>query len=56
MPLLDTIFIQDSIQYMDDISNILNLLLYKSKGGISEQLWFYFPVIIYNITGIPETL
>lgn len=35
---------------------MLNLILYKRKGGISTNLWFYYPVLVYVLIGLPPAI
>lgn len=53
--LCEFIFACDSEDYIEDILVLLNSYLHRVQT-ISPALWFYYQVVIYNITGIPKPL
>ncbi len=53
IPIFNHGFLEDNCDFIDQILIILQTILYKSTV-ISENLWFYFPVLIYIIQGVPN--
>lgn len=53
--LCEFIFACDSADYIEDILVLLNSYLHRTPT-ITPALWFYYQIVIYNITGIPQPL
>jgi hypothetical protein len=53
--ILDFVFAEQGIDYIEDALVMLNALLYKSPK-LSAPLWFFYQVVIYNIVGIPKEM
>ncbi len=49
------IFTMSGIDYIEDLLVLLNSYLFKCSE-IGAELWFFYQVMIYNITGIPKEL
>ena len=47
------VFSADTTDYIEDLLVLLNSYIYKINE-IGPDLWFFYSVIIYNITGIPN--
>jgi hypothetical protein len=53
IPVLNYSFTELQCDYSGDAMGLLNSYLFKSPV-ISEKMWFYYPVLMYMITGIPK--
>jgi len=54
LPLVNYCLSFEGGDYIEEGLNILNLCLFKSEA-VDQRLWSYFPILVYIITGIPET-
>lgn len=53
LPVVNMVLASSNTSYIEECFGLLNLLVFK-QDVISPQLWFYFPVLTYIVTGIPE--
>lgn len=53
IPVLNYGFSEIDCDYSNDAIALLNSYLFKTPV-ISEKMWFYYPVLIYMIIGIPK--
>lgn len=53
IPILNYIMSSEGMDYIDEGLSILNLLLFNQKQ-ISQELMFYFPLLIYILVGVPN--
>lgn len=51
--LLEFIFGEEGVDYIEDVLVLLNSYLFKAPQ-LTAPLWFYWQVIIYNLVGIPK--
>lgn len=54
MALCEFIFACDGADYIEDVLVLMNSYLHRVQT-ISPALWFYYQIVIYNITSIPKT-
>ncbi|KAM3136652.1 hypothetical protein pb186bvf_011288 [Paramecium bursaria] len=52
-PILNFALTEIGCDFINECLEILNLILYKRKSGITPGLWFYYPVLIYSVVGLP---
>lgn len=48
------VFSDQSLIFMEEGYNILNLLLYKLEGQANSKYFLFFRVIVYAILGLPQ--
>ena len=48
-------FSEDGSDFIDEALSCLNILLFNSKT-LSDQLLFYYPILVYIIVGLPENV
>jgi hypothetical protein len=53
IPVFNFVFSSDGCDYIDEGSDILNILLYKSDA-VNPSLWFYYPALCYLLLSVPE--
>lgn len=53
IPILNFALSESGCDFVNEALEMLNLILYKRKGGLTPGLWFYYPVLCYIIIGIP---
>jgi hypothetical protein len=51
--LLEFIFGEEGVDYIEDVLVLLNSYLFKAPQ-LTAPLWFYWQAIIYNLVGIPK--
>jgi len=54
-PIFNYCFSEDGSDFIDEALSCLNILLYNSKT-LSDQLLFYYPILVYIIVGLPENI
>ena len=52
-PILNFCLSEGGLYFVSDAHEILNLILYKRKSGLTAGLWFYYPVLVYILIGLP---
>lgn len=52
-PVFNFVLSSDGCDYIDEGSDILNMLLYN-QDQVDNQLWFYYPTLCYLLISIPE--
>ena len=55
MSILEFVFLEEGIDYIEDALVTLNAYLFKVPK-LSGPLWFFYQVIIYNLVGIPKDM
>lgn len=53
-PIFNYCLTETGCDYIGEILELINLILYKKKGPISQAMWFYYPVLAYIIIALPE--
>ena len=51
--ILEFVFVEDGIDYIEDALVVLNAYLFKLPK-LSGRMWFFYQVVIYNMVGIPK--
>lgn len=54
-PVFNFCFSEDGSDFIDEALSCLNILLYNSQV-LSDQLLFYYPILVYIIIGLPANL
>lgn len=54
IPILNFSLSESGCDFVNEALEMLNLILYKRKHGLTPALWFYYPVLSYIIIGIPQ--
>ena len=55
LALLEFVFLEDGVDYIEDALLTLNSYLFKLPK-LSGHMWFFYQVIIYNMVGIPKEM
>lgn len=55
VPIINYCLLEDTSNFMSYAFNFINTLLYKQKA-VSAQMWFYYPILIYAVTGLPPNI
>lgn len=55
VPLFNYCFSEDGSDFIDEALSCLNILLFNSKN-LTDVLLFYYPILVYIITGLPENV
>jgi hypothetical protein len=54
IPIFNYCLVESGADYTNEILDLINLLLYKPKGPISPNMWFYYSALCYMLIGLPE--
>ena len=54
LPILNFAFTETGCDFVNEALDILNIVLYKRKSGLTPNLWFYYPLLCYIVIGIPK--
>ncbi len=52
-PILNFCLTEGGCDFISEALELLNLILYKRKSGLTVGLWFYYPVLVYILIGLP---
>lgn len=53
-PVFNFCLMETGCDFIGEILDLINLMLYKRKGPISQGMWFYYPALAYIVIGLPE--
>lgn len=48
-PIFNFCLTENGCDFISEALELLNLLLYKRKSGLTQGLWFYYPILVYGI-------
>jgi len=51
IPVINFALNDENCDYASEIIGLINLFIYKSKT-ISNNMWFYYPILTYIVTGL----
>ena len=55
-PVFNYCLSETGCDYMVEVLDLLNLILYKRKGALTPNIWFYYSVLCYVVIGLPENI
>eukprot|EP01017_Pseudomicrothorax_dubius_P039452 TRINITY_DN6057_c0_g1_i1.p1 TRINITY_DN6057_c0_g1~~TRINITY_DN6057_c0_g1_i1.p1 ORF type:complete len:389 (-),score=86.62 TRINITY_DN6057_c0_g1_i1:128-1294(-) len=53
-PIFEYAFTEEGIEFIEEASELLNILLYNSIT-LSQKLWSYYPILVHIVTGKPTS-
>ena len=53
-PIFNYCLTETGCDFIGEILELINLMLYKRKGPLTQGMWFYYPVLAYVVIALPE--